>query len=328
MFYNFHYGAQGSVKKYILALSIGLFSCVPSKHEVGTTPIPEKYSEYCRAVEDRLKLRRCEVGYDFVDGTTFETFCKNLIFHGVDINPLCLMEIRDCDQIDVCTGSIHDRKKDKLSSIGVDSKVVLDQVDDPSCQSATIAHAIEYALVKNNIIINTGVPRISLLFLWYNTRVMNNRENNPNAGGFIPNSIKSLSIFGVASSITWQVMDDDSNSWAVIKPSLMAYRDAYQHRLPSDLFTYVGDKNGIIGALDGGNFVVSIDPKSKGFGGGDGHAISVVAYWEHDNHYWFLIKNSWGRDYGFGGYAWFDENDIELKYSFALNMDKFPKEWL
>ncbi|MFW5740734.1 MAG: C1 family peptidase [Myxococcota bacterium] len=56
-----------------------------------------------------------------------------------------------------------------------------------------------------------------------------------------------------------------------------------------------------------------------------GHAVAIVGYKTEPHGTYFLIKNSWGTDWGDGGYAWMHEKTLARNiYSNAYTIDVVP----
>ena len=55
------------------------------------------------------------------------------------------------------------------------------------------------------------------------------------------------------------------------------------------------------------------------------HGVVLVG---HEKNSGYLVKNSWGKYWGYDGYAWIDPNDYEMclyAYSVELNSEGDPK---
>jgi hypothetical protein len=93
------------MKKIILvALLLSLLSCKPAIPPRETPFVQD--TELCEAAEVRLLKLKCEEGQPTKKGTRFKDVCEDVQKNGgVFLNPRCLSNITDCNQIDICTGS-------------------------------------------------------------------------------------------------------------------------------------------------------------------------------------------------------------------------------
>lgn len=59
--------------------------------------------------------------------------------------------------------------------------------------------------------------------------------------------------------------------------------------------------------------------------GSGGHAVVLVAYQTTPGGRFFLVHNSWGTDWGQGGYAWLSEANLRRNFSSAFLLDAYPR---
>lgn len=185
---------------------------------------------------------------------------------------------------------------------------VYDQGQLGSCTGNAIAAAIEFDLMKQKQKVFTP----SRLFIYYNERAMEHSINQ-DSGAQIRDGIKSVATLGACPEIEWPY---DITKFSD-KPPAKCYADAkkdvvklYQ-RLVQDLNTmkgclaegypfvfgfsvytsFEGEEVARTGVLN----MPSTREKLLG-----GHAVLGVGY--DDATRMFLVRNSWGKDWGDGGY--------------------------
>jgi C1A family cysteine protease len=196
-----------------------------------------------------------------------------------------------------------------------------------SCTANGIAGAIEFDLLKQGL--DNFIP--SRLFIYYNERVMEGTVDS-DAGAMIRDGVKSVNKQGACDELGWNY---DISKFTV-KPDDKAYKDALNnvsleyHRVPRDL------KHMKAVLMSGIPFIVgftvytyfeSEEMASKGFlhlPGQDetvlgGHCVLVVGYDDSKNA--FKVRNSWGENWGLGGYFYMD-------YNYLLNENLSDDFWV
>ena len=185
---------------------------------------------------------------------------------------------------------------------------VYDQGQLGSCTGNAIAAAIECARK------GAGKPTVtpSRLFIYYNERVIEHTVNT-DAGAMIRDGIKTVVAKGVCAETTWPYQ---VNRFTV-RPSSAAYTEAAADR--ASAYQRIGQNLSVMrGALAAGNpFVFGFTvydsfespkvaqtgvvnmPKSQESVLG-GHAVLAVGYDDASSR--FLVRNSWGPNWGMGGY--------------------------
>ena len=195
---------------------------------------------------------------------------------------------------------------------------VYDQGQLGSCTANAIAGAIEFDQKKQKL--TDFVP--SRLFIYYNERAMEGTINS-DAGAQIRDGIKSVNKLGAPPEADWPYNIATFNK----KPTAKAYTDATKHlvvmyqRLIQELNTLKGclasgfpfvfgftcyasfesqavAKSGILPMPKSGEQVVG------------GHAVLCVGY--DDNSQMFLVRNSWGSQWGLKGY-------FKMPYAYLTN---------
>ena len=187
---------------------------------------------------------------------------------------------------------------------------VYDQGQIGSCTANAIAGAIEFDQKKQNLPEFTP----SRLFIYYNERVIENTVAS-DAGGRIRDGIKSVASLGAPPETEWPYVNPETNFSQ--KPPDQAYIDAkanlvtlYQ-RLIQELSTLKGCLASGFPFVFGFTAYQSFEgddvaksgilpmPKSREQVVG-GHAVVCVGY--DDNAQQFIVRNSWGVDWGLKGY--------------------------
>lgn len=228
------------------------------------------------------------------------------------------------------------RKKYALKQIEIKEEVDLrdtdSNVDDQrylgSCAANAIINTYENMILRSQ---PDAFKDLSRLFLYYNTRVLEERVLEDYGVMYLANAFESLRKQGVCAEELWPY---DIPKF-LIKPSDDCYEEALSRRIVS--YEYVDSINEVKEILSSGkplvigmsvfsdflaasniNFTIS-KPKNSDYKLG-GHAVSLVGYTK-DNH--FIIKNSFGSDWGDNGYALLTEEYMEKyvfeKWYFSIN---------
>jgi len=186
---------------------------------------------------------------------------------------------------------------------------VYDQGQLNSCTANAIAGAFEFTLIKENL--QDFMP--SRLFIYYNERVIENSVPN-DSGANLRDGLNSVNQQGTCTEDEWPY----NISEFAQKPFQSCYQDALQNVVS----TYSGvsqDIDQMKGCLAEGypfifGFTVyeSFDSQQVAQTGivpmpGDdesvtgGHAVVAVGYDDDQNG--FIVRNSWGGDWGLNGYC-------------------------
>lgn len=186
---------------------------------------------------------------------------------------------------------------------------VYDQGQLGSCTANAIAGAIEFDQRKQKLA-DPFTP--SRLFIYYNERVMENSVGS-DAGAQIRDGIKSVAGEGVCSETLWPYVEDKFTT----RPGAPCYKVARTH--PAVDYSRVAQDAGQLKAClaAGFPFVFGITvyesfetdevahsgavpmPQTSETALG-GHAVMAAGY--DDASQRFLVRNSWGSDWGLGGY--------------------------
>jgi C1A family cysteine protease len=155
-----------------------------------------------------------------------------------------------------------------------------------------------------------NVEELSRLFVYYNARLLENLHLEDDGIISIRNLMKASAKYGLCKESLWPYSEDR----VLISPDAEAYHDAstrlitnYRHiNSITDMLEVLSlDKPIVLGINIFQGFMTPseiIDLPDSGEEYIGGHAVSILGYREHDGV--FLIKNSFGPDWGNGGYSW------------------------
>ncbi len=193
----------------------------------------------------------------------------------------------------------------------VDLRYLCSRVEDQgqlgSCTGNALAGALEFLERKDKI----SFVDFSRLFIYYNERLIEH-TTKADAGAMIRDGIKTLAKQGVCSEKTWPYVI----SKFAVKPNAACYKEALQHRATSYRRIMTLDEMRACLAV-GFPFVFGFSvyesfesqavartgivnmpkPKEAQIGG---HAVMAVGY--DDSKKRFMVRNSWGDDWGMKGY--------------------------
>jgi C1A family cysteine protease len=194
-----------------------------------------------------------------------------------------------------------------------------------SCTGNALAGALEFLEIKAK----TPYVDHSRLFIYYNERILDGSVNE-DSGAYLRDGIKTLAKQGVCSESTWPYLESN----LFLKPTNTAYNEAKQRMIKSyyRLNGLADFKNClasgypfVFGFLVYESFesnyvaktgIVPMPKKREMLLGG--HAVLAVGY--SDNTQRFLIRNSWGIDWGYGGYFY-------LPYQYLANRNLASDFW-
>jgi len=205
---------------------------------------------------------------------------------------------------------------------------IYDQGKLGSCTANAIAAAFEYNDLKKYPD-NPVMP--SRLFIYYNERYMENTVNT-DAGASIRDGMKTLNYNGVCPEIEWPY----DIEYFKVCPSQFCYDLAYQYR-SIDYKRVKQDLDQLKKCIDDDYLIISgisvFDsfesenvsetgyiqfPKSnESFLGG--HAVLLVGYDDNSEH--FILRNSWGEQWGDKGYGY-------IPYDYILNENLASDFWI
>lgn len=201
------------------------------------------------------------------------------------------------------------------ASVDLRSKMppIYDQGQLGSCTANAIAGALEYQEWRQAE--TTGTP--SRLFIYYNERAMEGTINQ-DAGAVIRDGIKSVATLGAPNETDWPYVISKFKQ----KPPAQAYTDALQHKAINYAHPYrssyyfklaLANKHPIIfgftvyesfesGQVADTGWVPFPDVYTEQILGG--HAVVAVGYLMHNSHLYFIVRNSWGTNWGDNGYCY------------------------
>jgi C1A family cysteine protease len=202
---------------------------------------------------------------------------------------------------------------------------VYDQGDLGSCTANAIAGAIEFDLL------NQQQPSFtpSRLFIYYNERVIE-KNVRCDTGAQIRDGMKSVVSQGACPENMWPYVIDE---WSDQPPD-SCYQTAQQHRA-IQYQSLMQDLNQMKACLASGRpfifgFTVYDSFRSVGQTGhatvpgpGEGilggHAVLAVGY--DDSQQWFIVRNSWGANWGLQGY-------FTMPYAYLLQSSLSADFWM
>jgi len=204
---------------------------------------------------------------------------------------------------------------------------VYNQGDLGSCTANAIGGAFQFEQMRQ------GIPNFvpSRLFIYYNERAIEHTINS-DAGAQIRDGIKTVNKNGVCPEAMWPY---DEGKF-IKKPGAKCYAEALKHQalsymrisntLPqlkgclADGFPFVFGFT-VYDAFESnkvaksGHLLLPDTSKEKVVGG---HAVMAVGY--DDSKQWFIIRNSWGTDWGLKGY-------YTMPYAYLTNSDLCDDFW-
>jgi C1A family cysteine protease len=223
----------------------------------------------------------------------------------------------DATKIKLTTRPSKFDNRDILYKVSPRTKVDLREWDSPiesqyelgSCVGNAIANAYEIQVKR---LYPEKFTELSRLFIYYNARRLEGTSLF-DSGAYIRSGLQAVKIYGVCSESIWAYdiskFDD--------RPSEEAYTDAKTRTISK--YTRLMNSEDIVRSLDNNmpvvigvdvfdsflsltkeDSVVKVPTTNDKLSGG--HAMCVVGYNLENNM--FLLKNSFGTDWGDGGYCW------------------------
>jgi len=225
---------------------------------------------------------------------------------------------------------IYYTKNSRIESTKIDLREKCPKIYNQGNLGSCTANAIGFAFQYDEMKQKEGSEFIpSRLFIYYNERNMEGTTGY-DAGASIRDGIKSVYNIGVCDEKMWKY---DISKFTE-KPSIDCYKFAKKHeslkymRIKQDLesmkqclmdgYPFVFGAS-IYESFESENVkksgMVPMPDKSEQLLGG--HALSVVGY---DDSYGFLVRNSWGDDWGLKGYCY-------MPYDYLCNTDLVNDLW-
>ena len=225
---------------------------------------------------------------------------------------------------------LHQNLKD-IKSVDLRTKMppVYNQGKLGSCTANAICAAYEYEMIKEN----EKYSPMSRLFLYYQERKIENSVKE-DSGAQIKDGIFATAKIGLCEDKYWTY---DINKFTVDPPE-EAYVDAGFHKTIN--YSRISQEEDDLKQclLDGYPIVFGINvydsfesdtvsktgivplpdkDKEKCLGG---HAILIVGFKEIDNKNYFIVRNSWGTEWGDNGYCY-------MPFEYVLNEDLAEDFW-
>jgi len=205
---------------------------------------------------------------------------------------------------------------------------VYDQGQLGSCTANAIAAAHEFDQMKQKL----GAPFTpSRLFIYYNERVIEKTVNS-DAGAMIRDGIKTLNLQGVCPETLWpyditkfkkkpplkifaQALANESVSYQAVSQSITQMKACLAEGFPFVLGFSVYESFESDQVASTG--IVPMPAKNEQMLGG--HAVLAVGYDDTKQHW--IVRNSWGQDWGIKGY-------FQMPYDYLTNPKLASAFWV
>lgn len=200
-----------------------------------------------------------------------------------------------------------------------------DQGDLGSCTANALVGALEFLEKKNNI----PYADLSRLFIYYNERVIEHTVES-DSGAMLRDGIKTLKKFGVCTEKKWPYIISKFTD----KPSPACYKEASTHVITS--YQRIQTLDQMRACLAAGfpfvfGFTVYesfesekvtktgvVEMPKAGERALGGHAVLAIGYSDIEKK--FLVRNSWGANWGIKGY-------FTMPYEYLANRNLSDDFW-
>lgn len=230
----------------------------------------------------------------------------------------------------------------KIQNVPIKLEVDLREWDSPIEDQGTLGSCVSHALTSCfELMIKREMPdkfsELSRLFSYYHTRVLEESVQEDQGVVFIRNALKAADKYGLCVEALWPYDVDKFKQ----QPTPSCYLDAMSRKitkyktLDSNLDILESLNQGkpvVIGMVVYDSFMHMSDKKPEISMPGDydfvigGHSVAIVGYSLPKQQ--FIIKNSFGSDWGEAGYCWmpFDyfSKYVFEKWSFDIPVVNVP----
>jgi hypothetical protein len=228
-------------------------------------------------------------------------------------------------------GALRYQATDEIAAAQLPNKVDLrplmtpieDQGETSSCVAHAVAGAYQYWIKKAS----HQEKDVSRLFIYYNARWRDGSQGE-DGGSVIQLAMEGLSTFGACDETMWPF----DPQFLLERPDDDCYKDAATYRVhdmaqvPTDLQAWkqaLAEGKPIVfgcelfdsfdNCTDNGGVVTMPDPNEIARAKHSGHSMCAVGYSDSENV--FIVRNSWGTDWGDKGYCY-------IPYAYLMS-DKF-----
>jgi C1A family cysteine protease len=198
--------------------------------------------------------------------------------------------------------------------LGASARVVIPEVA-PIRDQGPLLSCVAFATCAALELAHADGQRLSELAVYWHARLAHEAEG-VDGGTYVRAAFASLAPLGVPSSESWPYVHERVN----VRPSIDAYVDAHDHRTEAYYRIDNGDLDSVRSAIRLGRGVVfGVEVDSAFVQLGDGvaeppashavlgaHAMCAVGFDASIGA--FLVRNSWGTDWGVGGYGWISDS--------------------
>lgn len=212
----------------------------------------------------------------------------------------------------------HRDKRYAIKSIPLQQEIDLREWDSPVEDQGTLGSCVSHAMTScYELMIKHNSPadfvELSRLYAYYHTRVLEESVNNDAGVVYLRNALKAAEKYGICREELWPYSIDKFKD----QPTPNCYLDGLKHKVTLyqsvdselEVFEAISDFKPILVGMTVYDSFITINNKNPVMpmpGEYDfvvgGHAVAVVGYSLPNKQ--FLIKNSFGTDWGDNGYCW------------------------